>query len=171
MKKYQIPLLAGLLLTLVWFTASCGPPASCSATEPDLAVQGIDFEIVDREDDFRGTVRVTGTIENIGTTFDSSPGQQSLFLYEMPLGGISILVAQEDFVDLEPGGSVTVSWERFWNSSSSAEGEFPPDYQILITYDPDILMDENDDNDDCDLDNNKMERSGQDINQLFEDTR
>jgi hypothetical protein len=76
-------------------------------------------------------------------------------------------VATKQFVNLAPGATETVAYERAWNSSSPSEGEFPPSYRLLITYDPDIYMDGNPENDDCDLSNNQMDRSGTGINELF----
>ena len=60
-----------------------------------------------------------------------------------------------------------LSWERDWNSSSPSEGEFPNSYRLLILYDPDIYMDANKDNDDCNQNNNKKERSGTEINDML----
>ena len=58
------------------------------------------------------------------------------------------IVAQKPITNLAPGASLTLSWERDWNSSSPSEGEFPNSYRLLISYDPDIYMDGNDNNDD-----------------------
>ena len=60
-----------------------------------------------------------------------------------------------------------MSYEREWNSSSPTEGEFPPDYIVKISYDPDILIDGNPDNDDCNPGNNEVTRSGAGINTLL----
>ena len=60
-----------------------------------------------------------------------------------------------------------MTFTRAWNSSSPAEGEFPPTYTLSIAYDPDIRMDSNPDNDDVNERNNRTEKSGTPINDLF----
>lgn len=143
--------------------AACDPISRCE----DPAAQSITFEVVTRTSTFRGLVRITGTVRNLGGDFDSNPGQQVVQLYEEPLGGRARLVATQPFVDLAAGGEVRVSFERAWDASSPAEGEFPPNYLLVIDYDPDILTDGNANNDDCQTANNSLERSSSAINELF----
>lgn len=45
--------------------------------------------------------------------------------------------------------------------------EFPPTYTLLISYDPDIYLDANKNNDDCNRNNNKKELTGAEINRLW----
>ena len=73
----------------------------------------------------------------------------------------------KQFEDLAAGGEITVSFERAWDASSPAEGEFPPTYTLRISFDPDIFIDGNEQNDDCRTSNNRLERSGSGINDLF----
>ncbi len=143
--------------------ASCAPASRCE----DPAAQSITFGIVSRTSAFRGQVRITGTVRNLGGAFDSSPGQQVVQLFEEPLGGRARLVATQPFADLPAGGEVRVTFERAWDASSPAEGEFPPNYLLIIAYDPDILSDGNADNDDCQSANNSLERSSSAINEMF----
>ena len=135
----------------------------------DLEAHKIDFEIIPgSRDGFQGRVKVTGTVKNVGqTTFDSVPGQQEAYLYEIPPGGLPLLVARQVFEDLDPNNVAKVIYERDWDSSSPAEGEFPPSYRLELLYDPDIYIDGNPNNDDCNSRNNRMERLGEDINFLF----
>ncbi len=140
------------------------PPPKC----PDPAVQRIDFAIVSKTSQFSGKVRITGVIKNVGLEpYISGPNQQAVYLYEGPMGGKANLVATKKFQNLNPGQEVKVIYERNWHASSPAEGEFPPSYRVLISYDPDIRMDGNPKNDDCNINNNQMERSGTEINALF----
>lgn len=135
---------------------------------PDPAVQRIDFSIVSRTSQFSGKVRITGVVKNIGMeSYISGPNQQEVFLYEGPMGGTSKLVARKKFQNLNPGQEVTVTYERQWDASSPSEGEFPPSYKVIIVYDPDIRLDGNPKNDDCNMNNNQKERSGTEINALF----
>jgi hypothetical protein len=140
-------------------------PLSC----PDLAAQQIQFELIRRSSPFRGFVRITGVIRNVGlVAYSSRPGQQVAYLYEQNPGeGAPRLVAERPFTNLAPGREVRVSFERNWDGSSPAEGEFPPTYKLLIGYDPDIYQDGNPKNDDCNRTNNQRERSGSDINSTY----
>lgn len=58
-------------------------------------------------------------------------------------------------------------FEREWNASSPAEGEFPPTYKLAISYDPDIYIDGTKSNDDVNGRNNRKSRAGTGINALF----
>ncbi|ACI21234.1 MULTISPECIES: hypothetical protein [Thermodesulfovibrio] len=140
------------------------PPPKC----PDPAVQRIDFTVVSKTSQFSGKVRITGVVKNMGVEpYISGPNQQAVYLYEIPMGGKANLVATKKFQNLNPGQEITVSYERNWNASSPSEGEFPPSYRVVIAYDPDIRMDSNPKNDDCNMNNNQKERSGTEINALF----
>ena len=135
----------------------------------DLEATSITFSI-EKETEFTGTATITGTITNIGTAnYESEDGKQSLLLYEKQLGtsGSGTLVNQINFTNLAAGASTQITYTRDWNSSSSAEGEFAPDYILTISYDPDILLDGNNNNDDNNLSNNSIEESGYAINDLF----
>lgn len=138
---------------------------------PDPAVQNIIFEIIDQTTAFRGRVRITGIVRNVGGPYISSDGQQSVALYEIPLGGTlpPTPTATQAFKDLGSGNEVRVTYERDWDSSSPSEGEFPPNYRVMLMYDPDITADGNERNDDCDSSNNMLEKSGTGINDLFDE--
>ncbi len=58
-------------------------------------------------------------------------------------------------------------FERPWNMSPPAEGEFPPSYVLEIGYNPDIRIDGNPNNDDCRLGSNRLERSGAQMRTLL----
>ncbi|MCM1983705.1 hypothetical protein [Lyngbya confervoides] len=129
----------------------------------DPAAESIQFQVIRRDSQFRGRVRITGVIKNVGSlAYLSQPSQQGLLLYEN-----NRLVKTSSFQNLAPGATAQISYERDWNSSSPAEGEFPPTYKLLITYDPDIRLDGNPNNDDCRSSNNQAVRSGQGINELL----
>ncbi len=136
---------------------------------PDPAVQNILFEIINQTSAFRGRVRITGVVRNVGGPYLSSDGQQSVALYEIPLGGSlpPTPTSSQAYKDLGSGNEVRVTFERNWDSSSPSEGEFPPDYRVMLMYDPDISADGNERNDDCVSTNNMLEESGSGINDLF----
>lgn len=149
--------------------ASCNPDESPEETPIiDLEATEISFTI-DKETQFTGTATLTGILTNIGEAYSSNANQQGLQLYQSGNGqsGGGDLVAMQTFQNLMPGETVTVSYTRPWNTSSPAEGEFPPSYTLRISYDPDIFIDGNPNNDDSDLDNNVVVKSGSGINELF----
>lgn len=128
---------------------------------PDPAVESINFRLLSRDARWRsqGQVQITGTIINKGrSSFESRPNQQGIYLYEG-----NRLVARRNFQTLAPGESISVSFERRWDAAS----EFPPNYRLRISYDPDIYIDGNPKNDDCGRGNNLMERSGFEVHDLF----
>jgi hypothetical protein len=141
---------------------------------PDPAALKILFTIVRRDSQFKGRIRITGVVKNIGgKPFISDPRQAEARLYELPPGVPCAsatggrIVARRAISNLAAGAVLNLSYERNWNSSSPAEGEFPNCYRLLITYDPDIYMDENKQNDDCNQGNNKKDRSGTEINDML----
>jgi len=135
---------------------------------PDPAAYRINFKIIQRYSRFRGRVRISGIVKNIGMqAFHSDPRQASVCLYEFVLGMRGRVVARRSLEDLAPNTTISLVYYRNWDSSSPAEGEFPPNYVLLIAYDPDILSDGNPQNDDCNYKNNQLERSGSDINDLL----
>ncbi|MDH7448445.1 hypothetical protein [Aquimarina sp. 2201CG14-23] len=157
-----------LLLITVLFI-SCDSDDTATIGTIDLEATSITFTIV-KDDDFTGTATITGTITNIGdSNFNSSTGQQAIRLYQRSLGAAApgSLVGTVNFTNLNAGETLTVSYSRPWNSSSPAEGEFPPDFRIILDYDPDIFIDGNDNNNDEDLLNNDLTVSGSGINDLF----
>lgn len=140
-----------------------------TSLEPaDPAATAIQFAMTNQTSQFEGTVKITGVVKNLGgSLFDSNPGQQTVLLYEIPLGGSPVVVAQQSFENLDPGRTLKLSYSRAWNASSPSEGEFPPTYRIAIVYDPDIAIDGNPFNDDPNFANNQLDRSGSGINDLF----
>ena len=135
---------------------------------PDPSAERIDVAISARTSRFAGRVRITGTVKNVGgVAFVSGENQQSAYLYEIPAGGRARLVAQRSFQNLPRGAEVVVAFERGWNASSPAEGEFPPTYRLLVGYDPDILINNNPKNNNYNSANNTRDRSDRDVNGLF----
>ncbi|MCB9853447.1 MAG: hypothetical protein H6819_10160 [Phycisphaerales bacterium] len=139
-------------------------PEDCLEGQPNPAVISIDFNLVSRDTDSTGTVEIVGTVENLGSgTFDSAAGQQAVQIWAGPSLTSLNMLASQPFEDLAPGAQVSVSYELEWNTSN----EFPPIYRVILSYDPDIYIDGNDDNDDCATSDNALQRDGSEINDLF----
>jgi hypothetical protein len=136
-----------------------------SLTCPDPATTRIKYELIKRYSQYQGRVRITGFVKNNGNQpYISGSNQQGVLLYELHPGGVAPrIVKDQPFQNLAPGQEVKVVFERDWSISD----EFPPNYAILLTYDPDITIDGNSKNDDCNLNNNRLERRGSDINALL----
>ncbi len=136
----------------------------------DLKAEFIIFSI-DPSSQFAGEATITANIINIGDDFQSGAGQQSLLLYEKQLGVPTDqpgdLVGRLDFTSLAAGEKLEVSYTRPWNASSPAEGEFPPEYILIISYDVDLFADGNVHNDDTNNSNDKITVSASLINQMF----
>ncbi|WP_298309661.1 hypothetical protein [uncultured Aquimarina sp.] len=163
-----LKLLSVLCITAL-FIACDSDDDTTSVGTIDLEATSITFTIV-KDDDFTGTATITGTVTNIGdANFNSGNGQQAVRLYQRSLGAPAPgeLVDTVSFTNIDAGETLTIRYSRPWNSSSPAEGEFPPDYRIVIDYDPDIFIDGNDQNNDSDLTNNDLTVSGSGINDLF----
>jgi hypothetical protein len=129
----------------------------------DLVAEAINFSVVRADGEFSGTVKIEGLIRNAGTSdYTSNTNQQLALLYEQNPGGIPKLVATGTFKDLAVNATVKVSYTRKWNKSD----EFPPTYILIISFDPDIYIDGNNNNDDSNTANNKISKSGEAINAL-----
>ena len=137
-----------------------GVPSRCQG--PDPACMEIQYSLVSQTSDTAGTVLIKGVVQNIGTEdYLSDPNQQSVQLW-----ADGVMVALTPFEDLVVDEQVTVEEERSWDT----ESEFPPveHYQLIVTYDPDILLDENVNNNDCRFSNNSIIRSKAGIDALFD---
>jgi hypothetical protein len=147
-------------MALTGLIGGCPPENLLSEIDcPDPAVTNLQVEVLEKSGS-TGTIRVTGTVTNVGLqTFDSSPGQQSI---RMTRGNTQ--VATQAFEDLAPGESLSISVEAEWDRLS----EFLVGYTVRITYDPDIFIDANEENDDCRTANNSRTISVEEINEAFD---
>src|SRR5690606_2794500 len=160
-----------LLLMIVSITfMSCSSDDDTSDPEPevsiDLASHAIEFSVV-RTSDFEGVVTIKGMVQNLGDDFVSGEGQQIIYLYERALGLSSdnpgTLLAEEAFTTLDADETIEISFSKAW----SASVEFPPDFILVIAYDPDIYIDSNPHNDDSNSENNILSVNGSLINDEF----
>ncbi len=142
-------------------TATLRRPQLVLKNCPDPAAYQIKFDLLEHTATFTGRVRITGIVKNVGKK-EFKGGGGMAYLYEG-----STLRKTKVFSTLAPGATMSLSFDRTWYASSTSEGEFPPIYKLMILYDPDILMDSNKDNDDCNINNNKLTRSGAAINEML----
>jgi len=125
------------------------PPVRCA----DFAAEEIRFEITRRTGKFDGDVRITATLTNHGPGAVPSSSGGSVTLYEDARS-----VRRLALPSLSPGQDFSVSHQRHWNSSSSAEGEFPPRYSLEVNVP-----------NDCNNGNNRMDRQSGILNEMFGD--
>ncbi|MBW2172284.1 MAG: hypothetical protein JRF69_09965 [Deltaproteobacteria bacterium] len=139
------------------------PKMTCPGPDPAAKIK---VEIISRDEHGHGgKVRITAIAKNRGgADFASGPGQQSLQLWEdVPGVNEKQPVKQREFQNLAKDAKIRISIERDWTAST----EFPASYEARISYDPDILADGNENNDDCNMRNNKKRRSGTEISSMF----
>lgn len=123
-------------------------------TCPDLKAMPIQFTIVSRTA-HTARVRITAKVKNIGNqNYVSGSNQQSLQLY---VG--STIVKNLPFQNLAKGASRTTTFYMNYHFSE----EFPTTIKSYVSYDPDIAMDGNTQNDECNYSNNSSSRSTAEI--------
>jgi hypothetical protein len=129
----------------------------------DLVAESINFSTVKVINEFNATVKIEGVVRNAGTlNYNSGANQQLALLYEQNPGGVIKLVRTIPFQNLAVNAVVKVAYTRSWDKSA----EFPPTYTLIISFDPDIYIDGNNNNNDSNTANNKIVKSGDAINAL-----
>ncbi|MBP0903914.1 hypothetical protein ACFSKN_05565 [Mariniflexile gromovii] len=132
----------------------------------DLKAENTTYELVSKTTATTGIVRITGHIKNVGnTTYTSGSNQQLAQLLEHPLGTTTnnVVATSNISTSLNAGAEVSFSYTRNWDIAI----EFQPEIILRISYDPDILIDGNSNNDDMDSSNNSFTLDGTAINYLF----
>lgn len=130
----------------------------------DPKAMGVKFAVISKDPAWpttRGKIRITGEVKNVGNAaFESDPRQASAQLLEERPGVRAEMKAQQNIARLNPGQSINLNYDRAWDVAT----EFPPKFILMIVYDPDIYIDANKKNDDCNRNNNQAELTGQTIN-------
>lgn len=118
----------------------------------DIAVNSIDFKAIKKATG--SNFRIIGTVKNIGgKDFISNTNQQSIQLWEIHSDTEKKLVKQIPFKNLKCNEKIKIVFER---PAFKIGKEFVPDYQVIIVFDPDIVNDNNTNNDDAILSNNSL---------------
>jgi|TARA_B100001059_G_C17633760_1_gene475756 hypothetical protein len=151
------------IVILSFFLSSCDKDDDPQTI--DLEATTIDYELVGTTSPTTGEVRLTAIVTNIGNSnFNSSSGQQFIQLSRRELGSTAETVLEtNNFTVLNRGDEITLVVVINWNTAI----EFQPEFILRISYDPDILLDDNPNNDDTNSTNNSFVLSGFDINGLF----
>ena len=139
------------------------PPPPTMACRVDPSVTDLLFAIVNRTSRTTGVVSITGVITNRGNRdYVSEIQQQSIQIFEN-----GVVKLTKPFQYLNPNGQEFIVFQRNWDTAANAQGGKPPTYRVRIVYSADVLTDANPNNNDCDLTNNLMSRSGDRITALF----
>ncbi len=128
-------------------------PRTC----PDLVIQGL--HVVNMQyNNGQYVFGVAGVVRNIGSAnYVSRPNQQSV-----RFSGVGAVHSLR-FGNVPRGGSI-----RTGAVFSVPGGEFTPDITATLSFDPDIRMDKNTGNDECNTRNNKAVLSRSVINQAID---
>jgi hypothetical protein len=99
-------------------------------------------------------MHITGFVKNIGgKDFKSNANQQIIQLWEIRTPSDKQMLKQLPFTNLNVGQEIKIEYDL---PALKPADEFPPDYQVVIVYDPDILIDANKNNDDANNKNNSL---------------
>lgn len=121
----------------------------------DPAVVDITFTTVKQNSGDK--MRVCGLIKNLGgKNFESGENQQLIQLWEVRSSSDKQKLKEIRFNRLNSGQEIGICHEL---PALKPGKEFPPDYQVIIVYDPDILSDANKNNDDARSNNNSMTKN------------
>lgn len=171
--------IVGAALLILRVTAATAAPDEVRVKRPDAATRQsrvtpgaiklacanpataeIKFEVVSRDPATRwkGKVRITGVVKNIGTK--ATARGFGIYL-KVP----NKILASKLLPTLAAGATDQVAYEMNWDSSSPSEGEFPPTFTLYLLGDPDLGIDQC--NTDAARKDDTMTRSGADINKLF----
>jgi hypothetical protein len=132
-----------------------GKPTSENLKFADPAVTNISFRVIKQNTGDRLQIKVE--VKNIGLrNYESGANQQNIQLWEEYSATKRTLVKTYPFQNLNSGASISFMYER---SAFKASDEFPPQYRAIIVYDPDILMDNNKNNDDPNSKNNELSKN------------
>ena len=132
----------------------------------DLRASGLRVANVRRNPDGSFNFSVMGTVRNHGPDdFRSSHGQQSITISQETPGAGSRTLNTWNFTNMRAntGNNYYSRIMRNWRLST----EFPPSFTLRINYDPDIYIDGNPDNDDCNQSNNSKTLTGAEINAVL----
>jgi len=151
------PTIPGVRPTIPPIIKECRDPAAIS----------LKFRVVSRDPKWpttQGRIRIEGVVKNVGNAaFESDPRQAVAELSEVPAAGRGTVKAHQNIPRLDPGAQIILHYETAWDTAR----EFPPKYVLQITYDPDIYLDANKKNDDCNRNNNRTELTGDQIRRTW----
>ncbi len=149
-----------LLALGVAFSASFAGSAAMAGPCPDPAISSMRISGVRFEGD-QAVVSIRVTVHNRGAgDYVSGPNQQSVMVFTG--NSTRNMLLRQRFNRLASGASFSLTARL-----RAPGGEFTPSVSALLSYDPDIYIDGNPRNDDCNQGNNQRTLSAADINEAI----
>lgn len=140
-------------------------PVALLKKDIDLAAYEIKVTVISASSDSKAKLKIEGRIKNVGRlNYSSGAGQQVALLYEEVPGTAPRLMATKNFQNLAVNASTSFYFTKSWDKTANAE--FPPNYFLIVTFDPDLYIDGNNNNDDAVATNNKITKPGSEINEM-----
>jgi len=140
-------------------------PANLLKKDIDLSAHEIRVSLLRVYDANNAKIKIEGIVKNVGRlAYTSGTGQQVALLYEEMPGSGMRLVATRNFRNLGVNATTSLAFTKIWNKTANAE--FPPNYVLVITFDPDLYTDGNTNNDDAVSTNNRITKAGSEINAI-----
>ena len=128
----------------------------------DPAVVALRVDVKRQVSPSTADIEIVGVVQNIGSEdFLSTANQQSVQLYQKTPGAADRMLLKKEFLNLKSGQKVEVRHRLQWSTSV----EFPANYLVMISYDPDITLDGNPNNDDVKRADNRRQLRGDEITQ------
>jgi hypothetical protein len=147
-----------------------GDRSCLAASIPDLAAQEIKYTLLRQDSRYRGRVKVTGVIQNVGRRqyVQAAGSAQILTLAESndtsvspSLSSFRTIRGRQRISNLAPGEKMEISYEMDWITSN----EFPPVYEAKISFVE--TAGRRVANPDCNTSNNRIQRDSEPVNALF----
>ncbi len=140
-------------------------PVALVKKDIDLAAYEIKVSVISASSNDKAKLKIEGKVKNVGRlNYSSGAGQQVALLYEEVPGTAPRLMATKNFQNLAVNATTSFYFTRTWDKTANAE--FPANYFLIITFDPDLYIDGNNNNDDANAANNKITKPGSEINAM-----
>jgi hypothetical protein len=136
----------------------------------DLGAEMINYEIVKQIDPGTVRVKITGKVKNLGAKdFHAGKNQTIAQLSEgsrTPDNTFTVVVEKE-ILSLPVGEFFILEYERDWEIADLEKFDGQPYYRLEIKYSPNILQDDNPDNDDRVSKNDRRERTTKELRRIW----
>ncbi len=138
------------------------PVAMC----PDPAIVDFLIRANGRNTDGTYIFDIAAAVKNVGNAKYDSRGNQQMVSFYRGTGPSVFTSSSIDLAQIEPGQQKYSGYYRIsnWNPTP---GEFGENISAILSYDPDILIDGNTKNDDCNNRNNRKALSVAEVNRLL----
>ncbi len=159
-----------LIVLLVYIPGSILFAADQNLPNCDLGAEMINYEIIKQIDADTLRVKIIGKVKNLGSKdFFCSKNQTVAQLSEgsrTPENTFKIIVEKE-ILSLPVGEFFLLEYERDWEIADLDKFDGQPNYRLELKYSPEILRDNNPDNDDSVAKNNTRTRTTKELRRIW----